>query len=209
LRADPRCGRSPGNRAGRRCRDSRRPILSTRLWAFRATARAFPQLLVQRGAAAWSAVMLPITLGAEGTDMTLISRAREQLEAAQGLPGILDAAYAAFEDMLTVIEDREDPVQGLFITYATAGMIVANGRDAVLRAPSLPARRLNSAAGEEPHHGETAEDDARQLAALSTVIANRLSEVAGAAGELRDRIACEEAARSARNISALFTGAGP
>jgi hypothetical protein len=141
--------------------------------------------------------------------MTLISRSREQLEAAEGLPGILDAAYGAFEDMLTVIECWEDPAQRLFVTFVAAGMITANGRDAVLRAPSVPAHRLNPVPGKEHHHGESAEDDARQLAALSAVIADRLADAAGSAAELRDRIACEEAARSARNISALFTGAVP
>jgi len=138
--------------------------------------------------------------------MTLISRSREQLAAAEGLPGILDAAYGAFEDMLTVIECWEDPAQRMFVTFVAAGMIAANGRDAVLRAPSVPTHRLNPVAGEEHHHGESAEDDARQLAALSAVIADRLAEVAETAAELRDRIACEEAARSARNISGLFSG---
>jgi hypothetical protein len=140
--------------------------------------------------------------------MTSIDRARDQLEMAESVPGILDAAGAAFEDMLTVIECWEDPAHRMFITYVTAGMIAANGRDAVLRAPSLPVHRP-SAAGEELSHGETAEDDARELAALSTVIAGRLSDIAGAATELRDRLACEQAARSARNLHALFTGTDP
>src|SRR6266851_4492558 len=108
--------------------------------------------------------------------MTLISRAKEQLQAAEGLPGILDAAHDAFEDMLTVIESWEDPSEGMFITYVTAGMIAANGRDAVLRAPSLPAHRLNPGPGEEPHDLRPAEDDAQQLAALSMVLAGRLAD---------------------------------
>jgi hypothetical protein len=137
--------------------------------------------------------------------MTLIGRVRDQLETAEGVPGILDAASAAFEDMLTVIECWEDPDHRIFITYVTAGMIAANGRDAVLRAPSLPVHRP-SAAVEQWSHGETAEDDARELAALSTVIADRLSDAAGTAAELPDRLACEQAARSARNLHALFTG---
>ena len=138
--------------------------------------------------------------------MSLISRSREQLAAAEGLAGILDAAYGAFEDMLTVIECWEDPGDRMFVTFVAAGMIAANGRDAVLRAPSVPDHQLTRVAGEESLYSESAEDDARQLAALSTVIADRLSEAAGTAAELRDRIACEEAARSARNISALFSG---
>jgi hypothetical protein len=138
--------------------------------------------------------------------MTLINRTRDELEAAEGVPGVLDAGHAAFEDMLTVIECWEDPADRMFITYVTAGMIAANGRDAVLRAPSLPVHRSSSAAGEELSHRETAEDDARELAALSTIIADRLSDAAGIAPALGDRIACEQAARSARNLHGLFTG---
>jgi hypothetical protein len=138
--------------------------------------------------------------------MTLIDRARDELEATEGVPGVLDAAGAAFEDMLTIIECWEDPAARMFITYVTAGMIAANGRDAVLRAPSFPVPRPSAAAGEEPSHGETAEDDARELAALSTVIADRLSDTTRITTELGDRIACEQAARSARNLHALFMG---
>src|SRR5262250_2222064 len=125
--------------------------------------------------------------------MTLIDSAMDQLETAEGVPGSLDAASGAFEDMLTVIECWEDPAHRMFITYVTAGMIAANGRDAVLRAPSLPMHRSGAAAGEELSHGETAEDDARELAALSTAIAHRLSHAAGTVAELRDRLACEQA----------------
>jgi hypothetical protein len=141
--------------------------------------------------------------------MTLIDRAMNRLKVAEGVPGILDAACGAFVDMLTVVECWEDPAHRLFTTYVAAGMIAANGRDAVLRAPSLPAHRPRAAAGEELSHGATAEDDARQLAALSAEIADRLSDAAATVTELRDRIACEQAARSARNLNALFTGTDP
>jgi hypothetical protein len=138
--------------------------------------------------------------------MTLINRTIDRLEAAEDVPGILEAARGAFVDMLTVVECWEEPAHRLFTTYVAAGMIAANGRDAVLQAPSLPAHRARAAAGKELSHGVTAEDDARQLAALSAVIADRLSDAAATATELRDRIACEQAARSARNLHALFTG---
>jgi hypothetical protein len=141
--------------------------------------------------------------------MTLINRAMERLNVAEGVPGILDAACGAFVDMLTVVECWEDPTHRLFTTYVAAGMIVANGRDAVLRAPSLPARRPRAAAEKKLSHGATAEDDARQLAALSAVIADRLSDASATATQLRDRIACEQAARSARNLHALFAGTDP
>jgi hypothetical protein len=73
--------------------------------------------------------------------MDQIAVARERVEQAAGLPAILSAAYDAFEDMLPVIEELQDPGGGAFAAFVMSGASAASGRDAVAAAPSRrPAR---------------------------------------------------------------------
>jgi hypothetical protein len=62
----------------------------------------------------------------------------QRVRAAAGLPEVLESAWCAFECLLAEAEAHEDPATPLFPTFVLAATAAANGRDAVLRAPSLP-----------------------------------------------------------------------
>ena len=68
--------------------------------------------------------------------MTCISNARARLQQASDLVTVLDAAYAAFEGMLSVIGPCEDPASGWFAAFVMAAASAADGRDAVAFAPT-------------------------------------------------------------------------
>jgi hypothetical protein len=77
--------------------------------------------------------------------MSRITGVRNRLHDDDGLPGLLDTAYAAFELLLSAIEGHEDPATGMFAQFVFAATQAANGRDAILSAPSLPGRPLRPA----------------------------------------------------------------
>src|SRR6266568_4569005 len=93
--------------------------------------------------------MLPVLDRIWRANMISIAAVRDRLHRASGLTAILDAACDAFEDMLPVIWDHQDPSDGMFIPFVMAATCAANGRDAVLFAPSLPPRRHHPAATRE------------------------------------------------------------
>ena len=141
--------------------------------------------------------------------MSDIAAARRRVQQASGLGGVLDAAYDAFESMLSVIRDHEDSTDRMFIPFVMAATCAANGRDAVLFAPSLPPRRLHEPpAAVGPHEGSV-EAAADAVAALSLLLASQLAEVASSAPEHEDRAACQDGARCAQQIHDLLTGPGP
>src|SRR5215831_15707812 len=80
----------------------------------------------------------PPTARARRTDMTRIAMARNRVEQADGLAAMLDSAHDAFEDMLSVIRAHEDPADGMFVPLVMAAASAADGRDAIVFAPSLP-----------------------------------------------------------------------
>jgi hypothetical protein len=132
---------------------------------------------------------------------------RERLHQASDLAAILDSACDAFESMLSVLrahEDRGDPMFGAVMMAAASA---ADGRDAVLFAPSLPPHRLHAADAEERHDAVGAA--AGLLASLSELLAARLEDVARIAPDPGDQAACQAAARWARDIHALLIGNVP
>src|SRR5215468_6064950 len=104
--------------------------------------------------------------------MTMMDTAQQRLQEADGLAAVLDAAYGAFEGMLSVIYPVQDPANGLFATFVMAAASAANGRNALALAPSLPGHPL-AAAPAEPQlwSGEPPERVAEIVATLSTLIA--------------------------------------
>src|SRR6266851_7386175 len=153
--------------------------------------------------------MLPLSRRIRRALMSDIAAARRRVQQASGLGGVLDAAYDAFESMLSVIRDHEDSTDRMFIPFVMAATCAANGRDAILFAPSLPPRRLHEPpAAVGPHEG-SAEAVADTVAALSLLLASQLAEVAGTAPEHDDQAACQDGARCAQQIHDLLTGPGP
>ena len=142
--------------------------------------------------------------------MTRIATARDRVERAYSLAAVLDAAHGAFEDMLSVIRAHEDLDDGMFIPLVMAAASAADGRNAIAFAPSLPPHRLHQGTTEEQIHDPgPVQAIASELAALSELLATRLTEAARSASDPGDRTACADAARSARDIQALLTADEP
>ncbi len=77
--------------------------------------------------------------------MTRISQVHDRLEQADGLAAVLGAAHDAFGDILLAIRAHENPADGMFIPLVMAAASAAEGRNAIVFAPSLPPRRLHPA----------------------------------------------------------------
>jgi hypothetical protein len=140
--------------------------------------------------------------------MTRIADICDRLHAdGVGLPAVLDTAYAAFELLLSAIEEHEDPATGMFTPFVFAATQAANGRDALLFAPSLPARPLFPA--DTTASGQGSGTDLPDMVALSVVLSDVLTQAADAVPGRDDRSACLHGARSAAAIHRLLTGADP
>lgn len=138
--------------------------------------------------------------------MTRIAAAQRRLQQASDLAEVLDAAYEAFEGMLSVIHPAQDPVSGWFAAYVMAAASAANGRNALALAPSLPRRPLPAVPAEQrPWPGERPERVAEAVAGLSHLVAGRLARAAAGAPDIADQAACWHAARSARDICGLLS----
>jgi hypothetical protein len=138
--------------------------------------------------------------------MRCIFAIRDRVQAAVGLPAVLDATYVAFEEMLTVIHAHQNPGSTMFVPFMMAAAHAAGGRDAVLFAPSLPPRPLRPAPAQGA--GEWAEPlvAARELAALCELVEARLTQEAAKAAGQHDRSACLDAAAQARGLRDYFSG---
>jgi len=139
--------------------------------------------------------------------MSHVISVRDRLHGGDGLPALLDTAYAAFGLLLSAIEEHEDPATGMFAPFVFAATQAANGRDAILFAPSLPARPLRPADAIVNRRGSGI--DVPDIVALSRVLCQVLAQAAGAAPGRDDRLACLHAAQSAAAIHRLLTGTDP
>lgn len=141
--------------------------------------------------------------------MNRIATARARLNAAIGLPAVLDAAYDAFEDILSVLRHHEERAGHAFPAFVLAAGAAANGRDWAGDAPSLPpatATSVPAGAGDLLSDRDWA-GVATEVAALSQLLAVRLTEAAGNAISEADQAACQQAARHAARICELLAGA--
>jgi hypothetical protein len=143
--------------------------------------------------------------------MREITAAADRFSEAQGLPAVLDAACDAFEAILTVIGDYEDTTSaGAAITFLPVATQAANGRDAMLFAPSLPVRAIHPPAeAGESHKPGSARDIKSSVTGLSELLANGLACTAATIADGADRAACRDAAGCATRIGDLLARAGP
>jgi hypothetical protein len=138
--------------------------------------------------------------------MTMIDTAQQRLQEADGLDVVLDAAYAAFEGMVSVIHPAQDPASGLFAAFVMAAASAADGRNALALAPALPRRPLLAVPAEQqPWSSEPPERVAEVVAGLSRLVAERLTQAAVSAPVTGDQDACWHAAQSARDICGLLS----
>jgi hypothetical protein len=138
--------------------------------------------------------------------MRSLTRAADRFRAAHGLPATLDAACDAFEQILTVIAGYEDTAStGVAITFLFAATQAANGRDAMLFAPSLPPVALHAPApvGEQRQPGD--QDIKATIAGLAGLLATGLGHTASTTVDGADRAACHDAAACATRIHYLLT----
>ncbi len=136
----------------------------------------------------------------------MMDTARQRLQEADGLAAVLDAAYEAFEGMLSVIHPVQDPASSLFAAFVMAAASAADGRNAVALAPSLPRRPLLAVPAEQqPWSGEPPERVAEMVAGLSHLVAERLTQAAAWSPDTGDQAACRHAAQSARDVCGLLS----
>ena len=136
----------------------------------------------------------------------MMETAQQRLREADGLDAVLDAAYAAFEGMVSVIHPVQDPASGLFAAFMMAAAAAADGRNALALAPSLPGHPLLAVPAEQQSwSGEPSEHVAEVVTGLSHLVAERLTQAAASAPGTGDEAACRNAARSARDICGLLS----
>jgi hypothetical protein len=143
--------------------------------------------------------------------MRQVTAAGNRFRQAHGLPAVLDAACDAFEAILTIIGDYEDTASvGAAITFLLVATQAANGRDALLFAPSLPPRALHPmAAAGEPDGQGSASVIKSSIAVVSELLATGLARTATTITDDADLAACRDAATCAARITDLLAGAGP
>ncbi len=153
--------------------------------------------------------------------MTNPSTVRQRVEEAGNLAEVLDAAYEAFETVLSVIDGYHDGGGPFFAGLLMASAAAADGRNALLEAPSLPLTSQADLSVAEPESGarssagvaaQAAGDPvaaAATVAALSASAASGLRRAAAWAVAAADRAACLDAARYADEVLVLTRGNGP
>ncbi len=133
--------------------------------------------------------------------MTRTTDSRSWLRRAKSTAEILDAAYGAFTDMLGMIRRYEDGGGPFYAALVFAAAAAANGRDAMLFAPSLPPRPLHEQTDTVVAGGSEAV--AAELALLSEAVIGRLAEAAAAVSADGDRDSCRAGVRFACEIHSL------
>jgi hypothetical protein len=129
------------------------------------------------------------------------------LLSASELTDIISASWAAFECIWLCADDFADQATAHFVTWMAAAAPTCEGRDALYRAPSMPATVPHP--GTIPRIVEEREDAAARLVgALAALLEQRLGAAARQATEPEDARACARAAQAAAEIRELFGGAG-
>ena len=140
--------------------------------------------------------------------MHQISAIEDRLRHSTTMPDSLAASFDAFETIRLIARQHALAAPQLFAAFMTTAA-AAEGRDAITAAPSLPL-----AGGHPPRYGEPApapeagpENIADALAGLAAIPGSHLARAAARAATAADRAACQDAARSARQIRQLMTRA--
>ena len=136
----------------------------------------------------------------------LIVEAGDRVHEARGLPAVMDAACDAFEAILALIGGYEDGTGELVAPLLLAATQAANGRDALLFAPSLPPHSRHPPQPGHQQQGGSAGDLSTAVTSLSRLLAARLARTATVTAGA-DRAACHDAARYATQIQDLLAGA--
>jgi hypothetical protein len=132
------------------------------------------------------------------------TRARlETADSSRSLPELLDAAWDAFDLLITACRQCWDCPSELFGAFAFASAAAAEGRLRLVAAPSLP-----PTSGTATEHLSLVPDDlgktASGLAELAHTLSTVLTSAAGQAHDPADQAACADAARKADQVLVLL-----
>jgi hypothetical protein len=162
-----------------------------------------PRFLMALAGQGWDA---PVTCRKRKPE---IERLTVALEKVGILAALLDAARDAFELIISVSGNYADTDEGFSSALVYVLTAAADGRDAIVAAPSLPPRPLGSrpARSADPDRGRSVLDVVASLDSLSGLLGGRLASAASSARDPQDRAACLTGARYAREIHGLLAGA--
>ncbi|HET9895163.1 MAG TPA: hypothetical protein VFQ44_09530 [Streptosporangiaceae bacterium] len=138
--------------------------------------------------------------------MTDLGRVRAALQSADGVGGVLDASWDAFDLLVTECQRDHDQPPGYLAWYAFAAVAAAQGRTVVSGAPSLPVTRRMPLPARTPGLPSASPEMAGTLAGLAGLLDERLTDAAGLAGDDRDQAACAHAALQAAVVCKLLSG---
>lgn len=139
--------------------------------------------------------------------MRQIELTGQRLREADGVAGVLAAAWDGFELIGVLAAAGAGLAADLYPAFMFAQGAAAEGRNAVVLAPSMPAGGL-APFGRPGLIEDDVEGVADALAGLASALSARLREAAGLAVDDSDRLACENAAGEADRIGALLAGSG-
>jgi hypothetical protein len=143
----------------------------------------------------------------KGARVDDIETVRARLEvtdlAADGVAGLLEAAWHALGLVIAVSGECQDRSAELYAAFSFASAVAAAGRLVLWAAPSLP-RTCGWETGHEMAVAEDLEDAADALARLADVLTTRLSSAGRDTEDPADRGACADAARQAGEICRLL-----
>jgi len=126
-----------------------------------------------------------------------------RLRDAASLPDLLAASFDAFEIARMLARAGDLRLPELFAAFMTTADAAVDGREAVTAAPALPAGSTTACALTPSAAGT--EEITAALAALGTLLSDRLAYAVTLTAEPADRDACAAAADAASRIHHLMT----
>lgn len=135
--------------------------------------------------------------------MDQIKVIQQHLIDADGVSGVLSAGWRAFELVRIVTDASAGQTADMYPAFTFARGAAVSGRNAVAFAPSLPTDCVPCPGIPGPVTRDVYEI-ADAVAELASVLSRRLREAAGFAADADDRVACQNAASDAEQISRLL-----
>lgn len=136
--------------------------------------------------------------------MDVVKALEARIRSASSLPGLLAAAFDAFEVIHLIARASEDREPELLAAFLSAADAAVDGREAVTLASSLP-EGSNTVPSDSAYFSEAdASDVADALARLAGLLSARLSAGGIGAPTTDDRAACRDAADAAERICQLM-----
>jgi hypothetical protein len=135
-----------------------------------------------------------------------IGAMQTQVETAEELAGLLEAAWDGFGMIVAGCRECEERSGGLFAAFAYASAAAAQGRVVLAAAPSLDAHPGGDAGCDRSVSADLKdlEGTADSLAGLAGLLAARLAEAARQAGDPADRDICAQAGAAAARACRLL-----